>query len=136
MSGLRLDMLGISRIYPAWGPDMSGKTESHVAESRSGAKTMNLCPNKLTTCNWKPNELGHMWSQKSRDRGHTATQILKARCWSIPGMQIAFIVFSSKVSCKNEGFMKYKQIFVVAVASYVYSSRLILFSLQGKPAKV
>jgi hypothetical protein len=79
---------------------MSGKTESHVAESRSGAKTINLGPNKLTTCNWKPNKLGHMWSQKSRDRGHTATQILKERCWTIPGMQIAFIFFRLKYLVK------------------------------------
>jgi hypothetical protein len=57
MSGLRLDMFGISRICPAWGPDMSEKTGSHIAESRSGAKTMNLILDKLTTCKLNTIEL-------------------------------------------------------------------------------
>jgi hypothetical protein len=56
MFGLRSYMSGISQIYLAWGPDMSGKTGSHAAESRSRAKTMNLGPDKLTTC--KLNTLG------------------------------------------------------------------------------
>jgi hypothetical protein len=31
------------------GPDMSEKTRSHIVESRSGAKTINLILDKLTT---------------------------------------------------------------------------------------
>jgi hypothetical protein len=50
MSDIRSDMSEISRISPAWGPDMFGKTRSHAAESRLGGKTMNLRPDKPTTC--------------------------------------------------------------------------------------
>jgi hypothetical protein len=36
---------------------MSGKTGSHAAESRSGAKMMNLGPDKLKTCKLNTIEL-------------------------------------------------------------------------------
>jgi hypothetical protein len=42
--------------------------------------------------NWSPNGLGLTWSWKSRDRVRTSFQIPSAGCWSIPGMQIVFIV--------------------------------------------
>jgi hypothetical protein len=44
-------------MCPAWGPNMYGKTESCAAESRSGAKTMNLGPDKLMTCKLNTIEL-------------------------------------------------------------------------------
>jgi hypothetical protein len=57
MSDLRLDMSGISWICPDWGPNMAEKTRSHVVESRSGAKMINLGLNKLTTCKLNTIEL-------------------------------------------------------------------------------
>jgi hypothetical protein len=57
MSDLMSDMSEIRRIYLAWGPNMSEKTGSHAAESRSGAKTMNLGSDKLTTCKLNTIEL-------------------------------------------------------------------------------
>jgi hypothetical protein len=43
MYGLRVDMSGVNL-------DMSGLTGLHTAENRSGAKMINLGPDKLTTC--------------------------------------------------------------------------------------
>jgi hypothetical protein len=50
MSSLRSDMSKLGPIYPSWGPNISEKTGSHAAKSRSRAKMMNLGPDKLTTC--------------------------------------------------------------------------------------
>jgi hypothetical protein len=57
MSGLKSDMSGPGQIYLALGPDMFEKTGSHNAESRSGAKIINLSPDKLMTCKLNTIEL-------------------------------------------------------------------------------
>jgi hypothetical protein len=43
-------------IHETW-PDMSSQTGSHAAKNRSGAKMMNLGPDKLTSCKLNTTEL-------------------------------------------------------------------------------
>jgi hypothetical protein len=49
MSNLRSDMSGLGRICPVWSPIFLVKLDLSQRKSRSGDKTMNLGPNKLTT---------------------------------------------------------------------------------------
>jgi hypothetical protein len=49
MSGLRSDMSGLGQICPVWGSDLSGQIDLVLWKSKSGAKTMNLRPDKLNT---------------------------------------------------------------------------------------
>jgi hypothetical protein len=44
--------------------------------------------------------------------------------------------FCFNAACKSEGFVSYKQTFVVEIASRIYFPRLILFFSKGKPARV
>jgi hypothetical protein len=74
MSGLRLDMSELGQICPTWGSDMCEKTGSHTAESRSGATTMNLGPDKLTTCKLNTielREIGRTTRSNLITRNHT-----------------------------------------------------------------
>jgi hypothetical protein len=57
MSGLRSDMSGLSRICPILGQLCLVKLDHALQKSRSGAKIMNLSPNKLMTCNLNTIEL-------------------------------------------------------------------------------
>jgi hypothetical protein len=50
MSGFRSDMSGLCRICLSWGQICPVKPEHAQQKSRSGAKTMNLGPDKLTAC--------------------------------------------------------------------------------------
>jgi hypothetical protein len=57
MSGLRSDMSELGRICPILGQVCLVKLDHALQKSRSGAKMMNLSPNKLTTCNLNTIEL-------------------------------------------------------------------------------
>jgi hypothetical protein len=50
MSGLRSDISKLGRICPIWAQICPVKLDLAQRKSRSGAKTMNLSPDKLTTC--------------------------------------------------------------------------------------
>jgi hypothetical protein len=50
MFGLRLDMSELCQICLAWGRICRVKQEHALWKSRSGAKTMNLGPDKLIAC--------------------------------------------------------------------------------------
>jgi hypothetical protein len=57
MFGLRSDMSGLGRICLAWGRIYPVKQEHTLQKSRSGAKTMNLGLDELTTCKLNTIEL-------------------------------------------------------------------------------
>jgi hypothetical protein len=48
MSGLRSDMSGLGRICPIWGRICPVNQDLALRKNRSGDKTMNLGPDKLT----------------------------------------------------------------------------------------
>jgi hypothetical protein len=50
MFGLRSDMSGLGWIFTVWGRICLVKLDLVQRKSRPGAKTMNLGPDKLTTC--------------------------------------------------------------------------------------
>jgi hypothetical protein len=50
MSGLRMDMPGVNQICPAQARIYLIRQDYTLWKNRSGAKTINLGPDKLTTC--------------------------------------------------------------------------------------
>jgi hypothetical protein len=74
MFGLRTDMSGLCRICLVWGPAISSQTELALQKNRSGVKTMNLGPDKLTAYKlniMKLRELRRTTKSNTITRNHT-----------------------------------------------------------------
>jgi hypothetical protein len=68
------------------------------------------------------------------DHDPFAWPTMKAGCWSTPGTPTTFVIFTFSWFCKSWGSVTYKQA-IVKVFTFL-KVRPILFSSQGKPARV